>query len=61
VHALGARLSLVIGGGNIIRGATRAARGSTGSPRTTWACWARSSMHWRCRACWSSSACRPGS
>ena len=36
------------------RGRRRAARGSTASRPTTWACWPRSSMRWRCRACWSS-------
>ncbi len=39
----GVELALVIGGGNILRGASLrpAARASTRPPHTTWACWPR--------------------
>ena len=37
----GAEIGLVIGGGNIFRGAGLSRRAWTASPATTWACWRR--------------------
>ena len=41
VHALGVQVCLVIGGGNIFRGVSGAAKGMDRRRPTIWACWRR--------------------
>ena len=42
VHDLGVQIAIVIGGGNIFRGAAARPTASTGSRPTRWASWPRS-------------------
>ena len=53
----GVQLAIVVGGGNILRGASSpaAARLSSRPPPITWACWPPSSMAWRCKTPWKAS------
>ena len=42
VHGMGVQVCLVIGAGNIFRGMSAAAKGSSAPAPITWACWLRS-------------------
>ena len=53
IHGLGVQIAVVIGGGNISADSPPARAGWTARPPTTWGCWRRSSMRWRCRTHWS--------
>ena len=55
----GAEVALVIGGGNIFRGAGLAAGGMDRVTGDQMACWPRSSTPWPCRTRWRSWAPRP--
>ena len=61
VHALGVHLSLVVGGGNIIRGTAASREGLDRVSADYMGCSARSSTPWRCRMCWRRSGWIPGS
>ena len=58
----GVQLAIVVGGGNILRGAQFSAGGAVirRRPPTTWACWPPCSMAWPCKTLWRASIARRG-
>ncbi len=60
VVELGVQVAVMVGGGNIFRGARKKGLRSTALRAITWACWRRRLMRWRCKTLWKKRACTRG-